>query len=167
MAGRHPRYDYLVGQLQPVRLTEEWRILHRHLQPLEQNEVVEDDEGGYLAPFLAPSAAELDPAGAADFPTTSQVSGPADGAGRWTLAEFRRARANGQQAFTQIAEFQAETDALNRWAVLGLCLTEGRSPFPIPPPQVQHSSNASDETEEEEDCLQAEIDALNHSAYRR
>ena len=164
MAGRHPRYDYLVGQLQPVRLTEEWRILHRHLQPLELGEVAEDDEGGYSAPFLAPSAAELDPAGAAAS-TTNHESEP--GAGRWTLAEFRRARANGQQAFTQSAEFQAETDALNRWAVLGLCLTEGRRPFPIPQPRVQHSANTPAEAEEEEDCLQAEIDVLNHSASRR
>ena len=89
------------------------------------------------------------------------------GAGRWTLAEFRRAKANGQQVFTRLADLQAETDALNKWAVLGICLTEGRKPFPIPPPQVQYSANASDELEEEEDCLQAEIDVLNHSAHRR
>ena len=78
--------------------------------------------------------------------------------------------AEGQQVYTNLADFQAEIDALNRWTVLGSCLSEGRKPIILPSPQSpQHDSSAfttacADATE---DALCVEADELNQGAPRR
>ena len=140
MEGRHPRYNYFVGKLHPVNLIDEWRATQAYCVPPGQDDNAGDAEGASAGPSAVPAALEFNPMQIRPpTATTPPAARIINDAGRWSIADVKRARAGNQQVFSDLADFQAEVDEMNKWTTLYAHLVSGRIPAasataPPPPP---------------------------------